>query len=197
MRRFILLALLCCSLIAFVATEAGAWRTTGQRWQRTTISYYVSDRSLVWPVQWAAHAWSSSGANVRFVPAKSRNTAHVVVVRKQPRARSTEAGLADVTSYGNAISRAYVGLRGGLDPYQLALVATHEFGHALGLDHEDRSCAIMNSWITGYRPEKCSQPPAGYWWCRLLAADDIAGAIAIYGGRARAPKQPEYCPRHS
>ncbi len=48
-------------------------------------------------------------------------------------------------------------------------VATHEFGHALGLNHSSSSGATMRS---------------GYWYCsqtqRTLASDDINGAKALY-----------------
>jgi Ca2+-binding RTX toxin-like protein len=58
---------------------------------------------------------------------------------------------------------------GFYNSHSLFLVATHEIGHAIGLEHSATTAAIMypyyNSSLTGLLP------------------DDIAGAQAIYGGR--------------
>ncbi len=52
-------------------------------------------------------------------------------------------------------------------------VATHELGHALGLDHEDRVPAIMSSLVGDLTlPQK----------------DDIEGVAALYGGQNPIPK---------
>jgi hypothetical protein len=195
MRRLLPCLLVSAYLGALLPGDGLAWKTTGNRWQGTTISYYVADRSLAWPTEWASYVWSSSGANVRLVRVKAAAAAQVVVEPESTSTGSHEAGVATLTTYGHSIAHARVGLRRGLDPYQLALVATHEFGHVLGLNHEDRACSVMNSWILQDHPEKCAQPPAGSWWCRLLTPDDVKGAIVIYGGRLRTPKQPVYCPR--
>jgi hypothetical protein len=130
------------------------------------------------------------------VRATSRRGAQVVVVAKAVPAGSSELGLTDVRFRGDSIISAYVGLKPSHDdPYQVALTATHEFGHVLGLDHEDRGCSIMNSRLRVDHPYRCVAPPAGKWWCRLLAADDVAGAIALYGGHTVELKRPAYCTR--
>lgn len=55
-------------------------------------------------------------------------------------------------------------------------IATHEFGHALGLGHSDVSGATMAASVS-----YCSQSP------RSLAADDVAGIEAIYPPSATRP----------
>jgi hypothetical protein len=61
----------------------------------------------------------------------------------------------------------------------------HELGHVLGLVHEDRGCAAMNSRGSERGPAKCRPVERWEWRCRLLEHDDVAGAVALYGGRPR------------
>jgi hypothetical protein len=75
----------------------------------------------------------------------------------------------------------------------MALVVAHELGHVLGLDHEDRVCATMNKYIDDGHPENCPAPPDGEWVCRLLRADDVRGAVKLYGGNVRPIRGPEFC----
>ena len=58
---------------------------------------------------------------------------------------------------------------GTSDGTNLLWVATHEFGHALGLDHSEVRDAIMYPYYTGY--------VAGM----QLHSDDIAGIRSLYG----------------
>jgi len=75
----------------------------------------------------------------------------------------------------------------------MTLVLAHELGHVLGLDHEDRFCATMNSYLLDGHPEYCSAAPAGKWICRLLRTDDVRGAVSLYGGTVRPIRGPEFC----
>ena len=66
----------------------------------------------------------------------------------------------------------------------------HEMGHVLGLDHENRKCTTMNAVLWS----KCKQAPVAWQFhCRTLEADDIRGAIRIYGGHLRYKLAPLYC----
>jgi hypothetical protein len=57
----------------------------------------------------------------------------------------------------------------------------HEFGHVLGLDHENRRCARMNPEFdnTG-TPSSCEEHPLSYWLAHPLTRDDVRGLRAIY-----------------
>jgi hypothetical protein len=190
-------ALLALASALLLAAPADAWRTSGLRWQTRTIGYFSLAPEYDWSLQWAAYVWNASGANIRFVPVP-RARAQVLIVRKQFPADAAEDGIA-ITRFrkDGTIVGASVGIRERLDVYEAALVATHEFGHVLGLEHEDRGCAVMNSRLLRDHPFKCPAPAPGRWWCRLLTADDVAGAVRIYGGTPKRPSRPDCARRTS
>jgi hypothetical protein len=53
----------------------------------------------------------------------------------------------------------------------------------------------MNSVIVVDHPERCAAPPEGMWVCRLLRADDVRGAVSLYGGSVRPMRGAEFCSR--
>ncbi len=69
----------------------------------------------------------------------------------------------------------------------------HELGHVLGLGHEDRGCAAMNSSGNRRGPSACEPVERWQWRCRLLEHDDVTGAVAVYGGGVRPPRRDPAC----
>jgi hypothetical protein len=190
-KRILMRATLAAFLLALVlAPSAGAYRLEGGRWPTRTIRYYNEVRAYTWAVDSAAFAWNSSGARVQFLKS-SRNDADVLVGIRWFKV----AGEARLHRLRGRIVRAEVGVQSGNDRYVMALITAHEFGHVLGLDHEDRVCATMNTAISGDRPQHCPAPPGGMWVCRLLRADDVRGAVSLYGGTVKPIRGPEFCPR--
>ena len=179
---------------AFVAASctsgAGAYRLEGGRWSTATIPYYNEVPAYAWAVDTAAYAWNTSGARVQFVRSSRRDARVLIGIRW-----FENAGDANVQRVKGRFVGARVGIRKGQDRYTMALVVTHELGHVLGLDHEDRACATMNSYLVDDHPENCPAAPEGKWICRLLRTDDVRGAVSLYGGTVRPIRGPEFCPK--
>jgi Matrixin len=190
-KRTLMRATLAALLLALVLVPAaGAYRLEGGRWPTTTIRYYNEVPAYTWAADTAAFAWNSSGARVQFVKSSKRDADVLFGIRW-----FRLAGEARIQRANGRIVSAKVGIRSGQDRYLMALVTAHELGHVLGLDHEDATCATMNSRLVGTQPEHCAAPPPGMWVCRLLRADDVRGAVSLYGGRVRPIRGPEFCAR--
>jgi hypothetical protein len=189
--RILMRATLAALFVALVLVPtAGAYRLEGARWQSATITYYNEVPAYTWAVDTAAYAWNSSGAHVRFLKSSRRN-AKVLLGVQWFRA----GGGARPEIHNGRIYSAKIGIRNGLDRYTMALVVAHELGHALGLAHETHTCATMNPVLVVDHPQFCPAPPHGMWVCRLLRADDVRGAVSLYGGSVRQQRGPEFCPR--
>jgi Matrixin len=184
-----LAALVGATLVASVFPAAGnAFRLEGGRWPTPVITYYNEVPAYNWAVDTAAYTWNTSGARVQFVKSSRRNARVLVGIRW-----FKVAGDAYVQRINGRFTGAKVGIRSGQDRFTMALVVTHELGHVLGLDHEDRTCATMNSYLVDNHPEHCPAAPDGKWVCRLLRADDVRGAVSLYGGVVRPIRGPEFC----
>jgi hypothetical protein len=190
-KRILMRATLAAFLLALVLVPgANAYRLEGGRWPTSTIRYYNEVPAYTWAVDTAAYAWNSSGAHVQFVKSSRKNADVLLGIRW-----FKIAGEARVQRVNGRLVGAKVGIRSGQDRYVMALVTAHELGHVLGLDHEDGVCATMNSRLDVDHPEHCPAPPPGMWVCRLLRADDVRGAVSLYGGSVRPLRGSEFCPR--
>jgi len=162
----------------------------GARWpgKVARITYFNAAEQR-WAVKRGVKAWNSSGARVRFVAVKRRRRAKLVIANQRgPRSDSLVSGYASLGyiypgGAGMQLSRLATPRR---PHYNMAGVVAHELGHVLGLNHEDRRCATMNTVLWSGCPS--ARP------CRLLERDDIAGAVRMYGGRVRM-KRPSFCPK--
>ena len=184
-----LAATLIVTLVAIaLPSAAGAYQLEGGRWPTATITYFNEVPAYAWAVDSAAFAWNTSGARVRFLKGSRRDALVLIGIRW-----FKVAGDATVQRSSGRFVSAKVGIRSGQDRYTMALVVAHELGHVLGLGHEDRVCATMNSHLFENHPEHCSATPEGMWVCRLLRTDDVRGAVKLYGGTLRPIRGPEFC----
>ena len=191
-------SLLLIGLALLIPVAAVAYQTQGKgsRGGRE-ITYYNAVREHGWAVARAVRAWNESGARIEFVPA-SRADAELVIsgglagfdghAKARIRPGRPRPGDARVILPAPAVAQARDAR------FKVALIAAHELGHVLRLDHEDAGCALMNSTIVNDAPARCPQPPAGKWRCGLVGEDDVRGAVALYGGERRPPRR-LLCPK--
>jgi hypothetical protein len=182
-------------LLSFALLAGGArgYVATGRPWPGGVIRYYNAAPDQSWAVQQAVNAWNSSGAGIRFVAVPASRAE--LRIEHFPGVSCTVNAEASVGYVLNA--RVYVFRRDERSPYcnsyMAARAVAHELGHVLGLGHETRGCALMNPRGTLQGPMLCPKARLWQWRCRLLTPDDVAGAVALYGGTARRARGPADC----
>lgn len=184
-RRLVATALAVALLLALAASSAQAYTIHGSAWPGRTITYYSYAYRTA--VDRAAHNWNNAKVGVQFKRVSSPSGARVIV---KLGANPCE-GFSIVGYYRG---QSWVKLGANCSRDLMTLVATHEFGHTLGLGHENARCARMNP-IIDYdgNPNLCQWHPISYWLAHPLRGDDIKGARALYtagfrSSRVRAPK---------
>jgi hypothetical protein len=172
---------------------SAAFVAEGRPWPGGVVRYYNAATDQAWAVRRAVDAWNSSGARIRLVAAPASQAS--VRIEHFPRVRCTINAEATIGYTRNA--RIWVFRRDNSSPYCNSYAAAeslaHEFGHVLGLGHETRGCAAMNPVGTLQGPDLCPKARRWQWRCRLLTADDITGATALYGGTAAPQTGPRDC----
>jgi Matrixin len=192
------LALLVCgapTASAATPVEAHAsYRVKGDPWPGGRVSYYVAARQHRRGIARAVRAWNTSGARVRFTRVPRARAKLIIRYAPQPPADEILYGVASVghSPFGNTVFLPRLKRYDRYHEHTAALVAAHELGHVLGLDHENRRCALMNPTGTGMAPGRCEKPVPWQRRCRLVEPDDVRGAVSRYGGRPRKPG-PAFC----
>jgi Matrixin len=192
---FVLGAVVACALV--FAGVPQAYVLSGHYWGTSAVSYFVnpsnrdmSQQSAIASLQAAAANWSEqSTANVRFVYAGTtsgsslQNNGKNEVFFRNASKGSTGAETywwygstgrlldADIVIY-DAGFKFFPGSSGCSGGLYLEDLTTHEFGHALGIQHSALTSATMY--------------PSNSTWCsqswRTLAGDDISAVQKAYPG---------------
>jgi hypothetical protein len=191
--RLSLAATLVLLVTLIVVPSASAYKLAPYRLSITRVTYFNMDRRYAWSVDQAASVWNHSGANIRFVRVSSQRAAKIVMgpgsgaIPGEPPG-TPAVSLLHYTHQGIEILPAAIVITDQTrDKYNMATVIAHEFGHVLGLAH-NRGCSLMNPSFS------CETAPAGFWYCRILQADDVRGVVKLYGGKVHL-RTPATCPR--
>jgi Matrixin len=180
--------------LAVLLLAATAWPAAGgdepRPWPGGRVTYYDASGSHE-AVAAAARRWNASGAQVHFLPARTRASANVVFVsdRQRLHERCGPRCLGLSSSIGRPASeRVTVMLDPAITGRPTALnvwVAMHEFGHVLGLRHHEGSCSLMNAQAYDDACAFAGSLDTGPLPCGP-ASRDVAAAARLYGRDAAA-----------
>ena len=215
-RRIVLLSLCTFAALGTWPIDLIGYVMNGPKWPTSEVRYYVnpdnvhvSDTAAIAAIQNGAAAWSEqSGANISLLYAGQTSGSSLTFNGKNEVffRNTTKSGMNAETlwwyDYNNHITefdvvfytgslKLFAGSAGCSSGLYIEDLATHEFGHALGLGHSRVDGATMEPAVAGY----CDMN------FRTLAPDDIAGIESIYpplgGSRPVAPSQLNVVPSSS
>ena len=203
LKLFVAVSAASIAIATVASTSVGAYTLLGYSWAQPTVPYYINPANMDLPttaiepaIRTGADAWrAQSGASFAFAFAgyssQATNTNDGINLIMF---RNASSGSALATTYtwfsGSRMIDAdivfwdagfqfFTGSSGCSGGFFVEDVATHEFGHALGLGHSTVATATMYPSIS-----TCSQQS------RTLDADDIAAVRSLYPPSVAPPIAP-------
>lgn len=171
MRLFVLLlVLLCCC-----AQEAKAKVIP---WKQDVITYSVKDPALAKAAGHAERAWNKARVGIKFKRVYSRPDFKIVL--DYSHAACGAESTVGYRHYAGEPLSTHAGPSCGR--YNEIIIMTHEFGHVLGLHHDDSKCSIMNNGrylVVGplVKPSSC---PVKKWYQNPVTKYDKQKARRLY-----------------
>ena len=163
------------ALLALLAPAAGAYELSGRPWPSGDIRYHIEDDALKRPVKRAAKVWNARQLGVRFVSSSAENAKVFIRIGQKNCGGAARVGYPG--RRGHSLVEINIDCGGGI----ATLTSVHEFGHVLGLGHEDDVCARMNpTFGAGGTPGRCERHSLSYWLDHPLTKDDVRGARELY-----------------
>jgi PKD domain len=169
---------------AALPTPATAYRIDRHVIPQPTILYFVALHDWKKPFDRAVRAVNRAHVGVQLRKAKIPEQATIQVGRLEHR-----CGYPGMQGTTQSISGGYAAiyLPRGCHGTIASIIAAHELGHALGLRHDNRHCALLNS--SGSGPDAIPTHCHGRrydWLNHPFRADDLRGLRRLY--RNTAPK---------
>ena len=163
---------------AVLAGDAAAYRADPNVIPQPVLRYYVGLADWRAPFARVVRALNRAHVGTRLVRARIPEQASIQIGRIK-----TRCGYPGVQGVTQSIKGGYAAIYLPYDCHGAAasIVAAHELGHALGLLHENRACALMNASAVGTHliPYRCVGKRFD-WLYRPFRADDLRGLRRLY-----------------
>lgn len=154
---------------------------TIQPWQDGQVPYHIAASAERYrsAINDAVTIWNRSGATIRLQEASSG----LSIVGGEAREAGYSYGEATVGYSTGSYIKLY--LSPEADRVVVAALIAHEFGHTLGLEHDDKACELMYAGLDSGCLDGLFFANDVYP-CGIVTPQALAKTISIYGGKAPA-----------